>query len=165
MSWKGMTEMNDFAKFEETVRKMGLQISDLYDRLLGELPIQSAALDDVPTQDSAPGDVAYPGDEVARAELEAAGIDVDAVCDRLESTIRTCFDLYRRSPTMGKPELCRRCQRSRRYHDRSGNCGLFLYDGNLKSLRLVPDDELRELTPLDLSSLVIALRRDREPRS
>lgn len=30
---------------------------------------------------------AYPGDNVARTELEAAGIDVDAACERLQTTI------------------------------------------------------------------------------
>ncbi len=59
-----------------------------------------------------------------------------------------------------RPELCNHCGRSKRYHDSSGMCGLHLYDGDDKALMAVPNKELRELTPLDLSSLVFLLREE-----
>ena len=37
--------------------------------------------------------MSYPGDAIARAELEAAGIDVDAACEKLGTTIRTCSSI------------------------------------------------------------------------
>ncbi len=53
---------------------------------------------------------------------------------------------------------CPNCGRSRRYHGSGGLCGLFLYDGASAELMKVPNEELRELTNLDLASLVKLLR-------
>ncbi len=55
---------------------------------------------------------------------------------------------------MSRPECCKHCGRTKRYHDYRGNCGLFPYDGDSAALMKVPNDELRELSNLDLSELV-----------
>lgn len=60
-------------------------------------------------------------------------------------------------------KTCPNCGRTRRYHDGNGLCGLFLYDGDSDALMKVPDDELRELTALDLASLVMLLRQLKDP--
>lgn len=97
--------MSDRGKLEAAMREaMGFAQRPWDDEPSAIVGIMAGILEDALESDPRT-DVDYPGDEVARAEMEAAGIDVDGACERLGTTIETCAAIRNAGHAAGRAEM------------------------------------------------------------